>query len=102
MTPQPDPLLAECAEVCTSGCHSDDCEHHGHLPEVALPVQDEPGLREALKAAEILLNAKSGPYNYASWPQREENEQAEAVWDRWLAIRATPAPLGAADGEGRE
>lgn len=21
-----------CAEVCTSGCHADDCEHHGHIP----------------------------------------------------------------------
>lgn len=25
-------LLVECAEVCTSGCHADDCEHHGHAP----------------------------------------------------------------------
>lgn len=25
-------LLAECDIVCTSGCHSDDCEHHGHIP----------------------------------------------------------------------
>jgi hypothetical protein len=21
-----------CALDCTSGCHADDCEHHGHLP----------------------------------------------------------------------
>ena len=32
----------ECDEVCTSGCHASDCEHHGHL-------QDEgTGHREAL------------------------------------------------------
>ena len=37
-------LLAECAEVCTSGCHADDCEHHGHLP-----AERQVGLREALE-----------------------------------------------------
>ncbi len=29
--------LDECDEVCTSGCHADDCEHHGHLPLAARP-----------------------------------------------------------------
>jgi hypothetical protein len=53
---------------------------------LALPVarQNKPELREVLNAAEILLNAKSGPYNYASWPQRQELEKAKTIWDRRL------------------
>ena len=46
-------LQAECAEVCTSSCHADDCEHHGHLPALSTPP--EPGLSEAWARAEAAL-----------------------------------------------
>ena len=48
-------LQAECAEVCTSSCHADDCEHHGHLPAPSTPP--EPGLSEAW--AELMAEARA-------------------------------------------
>lgn len=27
-------LLTVCDRDCTSSCHADDCEHHGHLPYI--------------------------------------------------------------------
>lgn len=64
VTPAPDPLealLAECAEACTSGCHSDDCEHHGHILALAQAAPPPEGLRESLYRVTAMLEEECYP-----------------------------------------
>jgi hypothetical protein len=42
--------LAVCQAECTSGCHADDCEHHGHLPADGVSVTPD-SLARALRKA---------------------------------------------------
>jgi hypothetical protein len=53
---------------------------------------------EVMDAVIVLLAAKSGPYTYASQPQRDELHRAKAVWERYVALRAgapEPSPVPA-------
>lgn len=105
MTDERQAGLRECAEVCTSGCHSDDCEHHDHLPaqdellraalvrEYALIVEND-RLRAALALAQVpaqghvvsskradpivLTEAEFGPV-HGALPAQEEPLDVEAI-----------------------
>ena len=71
-------MSTECDLWCTSGCHNDECEHHGW--EAVAPADPE-GLREA---AQAYLDA----FDLSS-----TNGSREA-WDaRWTALDALRAAL---------
>ncbi len=77
-------------EGCTSGCHSDECEHHGYAPSHS--VEAVPGLRERISDARLALLDKP------------DVDRALDILEGVLAAlsRSTPEPTdnrGELDGE---
>jgi hypothetical protein len=70
---------AICRAECTSGCHSDDCEHHGHLP--IPPTRDTP---EA-ELARVLETAKLEKFGYPFTPT-ELAAAILAALDGWTLV----------------
>jgi len=83
--------LAECAEVCTSGCHSDICEHHDLFPTIRAEPRAE-GLREAIEHLERL-----GP-NENQWEGAVRPDPDGPWLDRGKVLALLAAEPGAEPG----
>lgn len=97
----------ECDRACTSGCHSDDCEHHGYIPRAAEQAAEVARLREvALRDAGPRTTWSFEPLTQdgTGWAiiGDDDDDDVAIAWDRRTAERIVAAVNAIAERDAKQ